>query len=110
MSLCQMSLCLGYLAVAREGRRTDQPPVTYLRGGPPPTSEPTPTPAAAETTPEQVAKRLIDDLVQAALFLDEWDASEALTMRSVPKRSARGHQRPQRPASGAGAEPVALFG
>jgi hypothetical protein len=90
-----MSLCTDCMAVVCDGRRADAAPLIYLGGGPPPTSEPTSSPVAAVSTREQVAQRLIDDLVQAALFLDEWDADEALPVRTVPRpsRSTR-HQRP----------------
>ncbi len=102
-----MSLCGACLAVALDGRRADQPPLQYLWGAPPPTSEPTSPPVAAVPTPEEVAQRWIDDLVQAALFLDAWDAGESLTVRSVPRRSAR--QRHQRPASATSATQAELL-
>jgi hypothetical protein len=100
-----MALCHQCLAVALDGRRADQPPRVYLWGGPPPVVRP-----AAAPTGEEIAGRLIDDLLQLALFgdLDEWAADEALPVRTVRKpRTAPSPSRHRPPSPGTGGDPSA---
>jgi hypothetical protein len=94
--------CHQRLLAARERKAEGVPALEYLFDAP---EEPAPAPVP---TQEQVARHLVDAIMQRALFASAEDGDELADLRVVRRRSGRRRRR-QRPSSPSAAAQDALL-